>query len=183
MSVVEKKEFEHVDKLLHTIVQLNPRIKYLYIFGGMILSNKHSNLPKALAILEKGIKQYPDDFKMRIYAALSHLSLDSNYLEAAKLLKPIIRNPKTPSYIKNFIPSLLSKGGDKNGALLFLVQNYFESESPLNKGVLFKKIIHLSSSPLNPMKIEKVKSTLLSMEKDPKSTFIYFEKLKKLLII
>ena len=139
-SYLEGRSYHWLGHMLDIVIILDPQFKYPYQFGGLILAENQETLPKAINFMQRGIRQFPKQNNLRIFAAMAQLSLDSNYNLAARYLKPIIHDQKAPIYMRSLASTMLEKSGGKDLALEFLMQSYLASQSSLNKEFIVRKI-------------------------------------------
>ncbi len=144
-SYLQNKSSDWMGHIVDIVTTLNPRFKPAYEFAGVTLTRDQENLPRALAILDRGIGEFPEDWKLSVYAAMSQINLDSNYLKAAEYLKPLALKEDVPQHLKTLSATFIEKGGDTRLALAFLVDRYRQSENPINRDIFLQKILQLYS--------------------------------------
>lgn len=147
--------------MLDIVTQLNPRLYQAYEFGGSVLTKDKEQLPQALAVLRRGIGEFPKDWKLRAYAALAQLAHDSDYTRAAEFLKPVTLDPEVPDHIRTLCATFLSKGGGRKMALAFLVDRWLHSGNAINREIFVQKILKLYPGGPQPEaerkdKVEKI---------------------------
>ncbi len=142
-AYLEGKKYEWMGHILDIVTTLNPQFKHAYEFAGVILTKEKANIPKTLPMLEKGIKQFPDEWRLNIYAALAQLKWDSNYVKAAEYVKGLSKRDDIPSYTKTIYATFLNRGGEKQISLAFLIGNYVRSENEINKEIFYQKILNI----------------------------------------
>src|SRR3954468_4332363 len=109
-AYLEKKSYRWLGHILDIVTILNPRLHQAYEFGGVVLTKEKGQLPGTLKLLDRGIAEFPQDWRLHVYAAMAQLTLDSNFMKAAKYLNPIPLDSAVPSHIKTLCASLLSRG-------------------------------------------------------------------------
>lgn len=137
------KSYRWMGQILDIVTTLNPRFKPAYEFGGVVLTKQKSEIPKTLRLLDRGIEQFPGDWRMRLYAAMAQLTLDSNFTQAAEYLKPITLDPDVPPHIRTLCATYLNKGGGRRVALAFLVDRYITADNKINREIFVDKILKL----------------------------------------
>lgn len=142
-AYLEQKSYRWMGHILDVVTILNPRFLQAYEFGGVVLTKQKSEIPKTLRLLDRGIAEFPTDWKLRLYAAMAQLTLDSNFVQAAEYLKPITLQEEVPPHIRTLCATLLNKGGGRRVALAFLVDRYIRSENTINKEIFVDKILKL----------------------------------------
>jgi hypothetical protein len=137
------KSYKWLGHIIDVVTTLNPRLHQAYEFAGVVLTKEKAELPKTLRILDRGIGEFQNDWKLRLYAAMGHLTLDSNYTKAADLLKPIADQEEVPDHIKAMSARLIGKGGDRRLALAFLIDRYLETDNPISHELFVARMIKL----------------------------------------
>ncbi len=142
-AYLEKKSYRWMGHILDVVTILNPRFRQAYEFGGVVLTKQKSEIPKTLLLLDRGIGEFPKDWRLRLYAAMAQLTLDSNFVRAAEYLEPIAVQEDVPNHIRTLCATLLNKGGGRRVALAFLVDSYIRSENTISKEIFVDKILKL----------------------------------------
>ena len=137
------KNYDWLGHMLDIVTQLNPRFYHAYEFGGVTLTKDKEQLPQALHLLERGIDQYPKDWRLRVYATMTSLAHDSDFTAAAKYLEPVSLDPEVPDHIRTLCATFLSKGGGRRVALAFLVDRWLQSGNAINREIFIDKILSL----------------------------------------
>jgi len=148
-AYLNHQNYQWLGHMLDIVTTLNPRFKPAYDFGGVILTKQVSEIPKTLVLLERGIAEYPDDWQLRVSAALARVKLDSNYLLAAEYLKPLAIDTLVPVHIRNLAATFLEKGGGDRMALAFLVGKYLQVQNAMQREVILEKMSRLYSKGPN----------------------------------
>jgi hypothetical protein len=152
------KSYAWLGHMLDVVTQLNPRMYQAYEFGGVVLTKEKSQLPKTLRTLDRGINEFPKDWRLRVYAAMAQLAHDSDYARAAEYLKPVTLDAEVPDHIRTLCASFLSKGGGRRVALAFLADRYMHSSNAINKEIFIDKILNLY--PSDPARTRKRRVTV-----------------------
>lgn len=163
------KGYGWLGHMLDIVTTLNPRMHHAYEFGGVVLTKEKQQLPKTMRLLERGVQEFPKDWRIRLYASMAQLALDSNYTKAAEFLKPISLDKDVPDHIRTLSASLLNKGGGRRVALAFLVDRYRHSDNTINREIFLEKIIKLyaASPEPDPRRKETVKRILHEVSLEP----------------
>lgn len=121
-----------------TIASLDPRFYENYLWGGMYLSIVKDDLEGAAEFFERGLKVYPDDFKLNYQAGFHYYSEIGNFTRGLELLKKVENSPKAPAPLKFIISKLnYETTGDYQTALQFLL---VALENSQNDEVLKRKL-------------------------------------------
>jgi len=166
---LEGKSYQWLGHILELVTVLNPQFHEAYEFGGTVLSKHKPEIPATLKLLDRGIETFPKDWRLRVYASLAQLTLDSNYTKAAEYLKPVTLEKDVPNHIRTLCATLLNKGGGRRVALAFLVDRYIHSDNSINREIFVDKILKLypdSKSGLDDRKVT-VEKVLKEVEIDP----------------
>ncbi|MDB5105172.1 MAG: hypothetical protein JWP91_2861 [Fibrobacteres bacterium] len=141
------KSYQWLGHMLDIVTTLNTHLYAAYEFGGVVLTKEKRELPKTLKLLNRGMEAFPNDWRLRLYAATAQLAFDSNFTAAAEYLKPITLDKDVPDHIRTLCATLLNKGGGQRVALAFLVDRYLHSDNTINREIFVKKIIKLYPGP------------------------------------
>ncbi len=169
-----EKGYAWLGHILDVATTLNPRMKPAYEFSGVILTRDKEQLSTALEILERGVYEFPDDWRLRLYLAMAQVKLDSNYLKASDYLKPVLTNNEVPSHIKTLAASFRNKGGDRRMALAFLVDTYKVNTNPMQAEILVERLIKLYQDETPPTARQRhlVGKVLAEIKIEPRSEMI-----------
>jgi len=129
--------------MLDIVTQLNPHLYQAYEFSGVVLPKSKGQIRQSLLVLDRGIGQYPKDWRLRVYGAMARLGLDSDYVAAAEYLRPVTLDPDVPNHIRTLCATFLSKGGGRKVALAFLVDRWLHSGNAINREIFVEKMLKL----------------------------------------
>jgi hypothetical protein len=163
-AYMQGKGYGWLGHMLDIVTTLNPRMRPAYEFGGVVLTKEKSQLPKTMRLLERGVGEFPKDWRIRVYAAMAQLALDSNYTKAAAFLEPVTLDPEVPDHIRTLCATLLSKGGGRRVALAFLVNSYVRSDNTINREIFLDKILKMY--PGRPEDLAKRKDAISRVLKE-----------------
>jgi hypothetical protein len=168
-SYLAGKGYGWLGHMLDIITILNPHLYQAYEFGGVVLTKEKRQLPKTLGLLERGIATYPKEWRLRLYASMAQLALDSNFTKAAEFLKPVTLDKDVPDHIRTLCATLLNKGGGRRVALAFLVDRYRHSDNTINREIFLEKILKLYPGGSEPeaKRKEVVKRVLTEVSYEP----------------
>jgi hypothetical protein len=142
-SYLTGKDYPWLGHILDVVTVLNPRFHPAYEFGGTVLTKNKSELPKTLRLLDRGIAEFPKEWRLRVSAALGQIALDSNYIKASEYLQPVSLEKDVPDHIRTLSATFLQKGGGRRMALAFLADSYVRSENTINREIFVEKIMKL----------------------------------------
>ncbi len=167
--------YEWMGHILDVVTTLNPRFLNAYEFGGTVLARDKGEWPQTRKLLERGIAQFPENWQLRVYAAMGYVNLDSNYLVAAEILKPVALLPNVPEYARTLSATFLEKGGDERLALAFLADRYLHAPEAINREVFLNRLMKVFPRATGPERDkEKVRKILSLAQVDPRSQEIVF---------
>ncbi len=166
-----EKGYAWLGHILDVATTLNPRMESVYEFAGVILTRDKEQIPTAMGILERGVYEFPEAWRLRLYLALAQVKLDSNYLKASEYLEPVLTQPNVPTHIKTLAASFRNKGGDRRMALAFLVDNYKSNTNPMHGEILIERIIKLyqEDNPPKDRQRQLIEKILTEVKAEPRS--------------
>ena len=109
---------------LDVITTLDPLFYEVYHFGSILLAMQAGQIDEGMMLLERGIKNYPDDWRLHFIIGfyLTHYKKDDT--KALKYLERAANLPGHPIYLPRLIGNLYAKIGKVDMALLFLEEAY-----------------------------------------------------------
>jgi hypothetical protein len=149
-AYLSQRSHKWLGHILDVVTTLNPRLYQAYEFAGVVLARDRQGLPKTLPILERGIAEFPKDWRIRLYAAMGHIALDSNHTKAAELLKPVSLEEDVPDHIRTLAATFLERGGSRPMALAFLMERYIRTDNPIQREIFLDRMIKLFPAPGGP---------------------------------
>lgn len=119
-----KIEEQNPDLLYHyfdIITDLDPRFVNAYRYGGTFLAEPGpfglGQFDKGVALLEKGRKNNPDNFRLPLEEAFLYYFYPKDYVKAAELFQEAARKPgvagSREASVKGMAAAALAKGGDR----------------------------------------------------------------------
>lgn len=118
---LEDQNPEHLYHYFDIITDLDPSFINAYRFGGTFLAEPNpfglGELEKGTKLLEKGIKNNPDNFRLPLEAAFLYYLYPKDYEKAAELFKKASEIPNLSNsrkgYLRGMAATSLSQGGDR----------------------------------------------------------------------
>lgn len=168
-AYLAQRSYGWLGHMIDVVTILNPHMYAAYEFAGVVLTKEKQQLPKTMTIMDRGIGEFPKDWKLRLYTAMAQLALDSNYTKAAEYLKPITLDKDVPDHIRTLCASLLNKGGGRRVALAFLVNRYTRSDNTINREIFVEKILKLypGSDKTDSERMDAVLRILKEIQAEP----------------
>tara|TARA_B100001971_G_scaffold213155_1_gene245500 strand:+ start:89049 stop:89867 length:819 start_codon:yes stop_codon:yes gene_type:complete len=90
----------------NTISKLDPLFLMNYQFGGQYLSIVKDDLKGASIIFEKGLKHYPEDYRLLYYAGFLYAFELFDYKRAIEIYETLIETNQAPGFIKSLVIKL-----------------------------------------------------------------------------
>ncbi len=116
----KRNKLQLLDDILNIVVELDPYFQYPYFFGGLFLSMKLGEFYKAVEILHKGEKVFPNQWRFPFWKGFNYLfyigdthSALLEFLKSAKL-------PGCPEFVLDFIKGIVKGTGKKETVIMFL---------------------------------------------------------------
>jgi hypothetical protein len=138
---------EWLGQFLNMVTLLNPRFHDAYGFTGSALAKDSAGRKAADGILRRGIAEFPQDWQLRVYAALNQMKLDSNAVQAAELLEPIALQEGIPNHIRTLAAGLLTQGGNERMALAYLTGQYLRTDNPMQREIFRDRLVGIFPQP------------------------------------
>lgn len=135
--------YQWMGHMLDIVTTLNPRFKEAYNFGASMLTKDKQEIPATLKLIERGLSEYPREWQWRVSAALAKAKTDSNYLGAAKYLKPLAGDTSVPKHVRLLVATFAEKGGDERMAIAYLVERYMHSTTAIEKEMFSEKLAQI----------------------------------------
>lgn len=118
------RKFDMMGHLIQIITDLDPQFVNAYIFGGMVIAQDGRNVEAALALMEKGLKNNPNDWQMNFETGFMHYTCAKNYTRAAELFRRSSLLPGASDATIRFAAFVSKRAGDPR-ASLFLWQEFY----------------------------------------------------------
>lgn len=134
------KNYPYFFHILDIITNLDKRFKEAYLLGGIILSLELDAVEESNMLLEKGMENIPDDWRIPFYIGFNYWYYMNEHIQAAKYISISARLKGAPSYLTRLASTLYIKGGQKEVALSFLIEIYNNTEDERIKAQIIDKI-------------------------------------------
>jgi hypothetical protein len=146
-AYLNERSHKWLGHIVDVVTTLNPRLYQAYEFAGVVMAKEKRELPKTLPILERGVAEFPKDWRLRLYAAMGHIANDSDHVRAAEILEPIALEKDVPDHIRTLAATFLDRGGSRPMALAFLMERYVRSDNPIQREIFLERMLKLYPSP------------------------------------
>ncbi|MFY9270576.1 MAG: hypothetical protein WAO55_12620 [Candidatus Manganitrophaceae bacterium] len=107
-------------RVIDRTTDLDPKFAYAYQIGGIVLSVLSDHVDLSNAVLEKGLKENPEDWQIPFQLGFNHLYHLHDNLKAAHYMEKAAKIKGSPAYLPLLAARLYNKGGEKQTALIFL---------------------------------------------------------------
>lgn len=109
----------------NSIATLDPLFYENYFYGGQFLAIVKDDLEGANLIYRKGLKHYPDDYKLNYNVGFLNYYEMGNFKEGLPFLEKIVSYPEAPIYIRSIINKLkVASGVDLEEIFKLVYHNY-----------------------------------------------------------
>jgi tetratricopeptide (TPR) repeat protein len=124
------KEYDLLDPLLDITVSLDPKLEPAYRFGSIFLAQKPpqgAGRPDlAVRLVERGINEFPDDWRQYFNLGFIHYMDRHDYIAAAEAFERGSRLPNAHPFLRLMAARMRAQGGDRETARL-LWQNIYDT--------------------------------------------------------
>jgi len=144
----EDHKLDLLYNLLNLITDLDPYFYFPYEFGGLFLSMKNGEIERALEILNKGQKVYPDRYNIPFLKGFNYLFYLNDKQAALREFLQAIQLPDCPLFVVNLIRGISYNIPQKDLALEFLEGANEASTKKEVKEELEKIIEELKKNPV-----------------------------------
>jgi len=135
-----RDEYDRLSDLLSTVIRFDRRFMVPYLLGGILLGDSPDHAGAALALLARGEKQFPLEWRFPFYTGYVQYFSLGNPEEGGVALLRAARIPGSPEYFPLLASRMLSEGHRPATALAFL-QGMVERETdPRQKAILEERI-------------------------------------------
>ena len=114
------REYPWLYRILVQVTTLDPPFTYPYIFGGMALALKADSVDESIAMLSRGMTNYPGDWRYPFYIGFNAFYNQRDPERAAYLMRYAASLPGGPEYLPRLAASLLAESGRLDAAVRFL---------------------------------------------------------------
>jgi hypothetical protein len=118
--ILDDTDYPWLNHLLLQVTTLDPTFMYPYLWGGMALSLKPETGGESIAMLTRGMTNYPGDWRYPFYMGFNAFYNQFDSMRAAGLMRYAASLPGSPEYLPSLAASLLAQSGGVEAAVRFL---------------------------------------------------------------
>jgi hypothetical protein len=192
-AYMTNRDYRWMGHILDIVTTLNPRFTEAYSFAASLLTKDKKEIANTLKMIDRGLLEYPEQWRWRVSAALARQRFDSNLIAAAKYLQPLAQDTTVPPYVKGLTARFLEKGGGENMAIAFLVNQYFIATSPMQREIFAHRLAKIglpptfndslpNSNQFMQKRYENINAMLMQAADNPKLEIAAAEFLRKMLL-
>ncbi len=140
--------YRNLADYLDLVVSLDPDFEYAYLFGGISTPYdsgrmRFVNTDRSTSLLERGVRRFPDNWKMRLYLGYNYLNFHDRPKDAAEQFIEASHLPGAPHYLRPFAARLLTVAGDMDAAFTLVEQSLEDETNPELRRLLEQRLIDL----------------------------------------
>ena len=118
--LLEDTDYPWLYRILAQVTNLDPTFMYPYLWGGMALALKPETGGESMAMLARGMTNYPGDWRYPFYMGFNAFYNQYDSRRAAGLMRYAASLPGSPEYLPSLAASLLAEAGGVEAAVRFL---------------------------------------------------------------
>jgi tetratricopeptide (TPR) repeat protein len=131
-AFASKARYELLYPLIDITVTLDPRLEIAYRYGATFLAEPlpsgAGDPQKAVAVLERGVKALPENWRLRQYLGFIIFLFLHDSDRAAKVLNEAAELPGAAFWLRTLAADLLQRGGERQAARSMWKQMYEQAE-------------------------------------------------------
>jgi hypothetical protein len=118
--MLTQTEYPWLNSILVQVTTLDPPFQFPYFFGGMALALKPESSDESVAMLARGMANYPGDWRYPFYIGFNAFYHRHDPERAAGLMRYAASLPGSPEYLPRLAASLIAQTGRVDAAVRFL---------------------------------------------------------------
>ena len=142
------REYPWLYRILVQVTTLDPPFTYPYLFGGMALALKAESGDESIAMLSRGMTNYPGDWRYPFYIGFNAFYNQRDPERAAYLMRYAASLPGSPEYLPRLAASLLAESGRLDAAVRFLETMAEGTRDEAARASILRKIEDLRANRL-----------------------------------
>lgn len=141
-------KYEYLGHILDILTTLDPRFVGAYTFGSLLLSDDAKEPHRALELLDKGIRNNPEDWRIPFTKGFINYVFLRDYFKAGKYFEMASRLDGAPGMAARFASFAYQKGGDRMTAISLWTELYLRSDNEIEKVMALRYIKELVAERL-----------------------------------
>lgn len=134
------REYKYLGHMFSLLSSLAPDFKTAYNFGALLLVTDGRDPGGAMSLLDKGIRQNPDDWSIPFTKGFINYVFLTDYREAGRWFTIASRQPDAPEMTGRFAAFALKKGGDIETSRELWSEIYSKSRNQAEREIAKKYI-------------------------------------------
>jgi len=134
------EEYDRLHGLLNVVANFDPKFKFPYLLGGLVLGESMPHAQKALRVLERGRKQFPADWRFPFYMGFTYYFSLGDGIAGGRAMAEAARLPESPAYLPGLASRMLSEAREPEAALAMLALIVRQESDPARREVLERRI-------------------------------------------
>lgn len=98
------KRYPWLAHILQLVTDLDPRFSIVYYFGGIVLAMEAHQVDESNALLAKGMRHLPDNWKFPFFIGFNHFFFKGDFLAASGYIEQAARLPGIPGTSRDLPP-------------------------------------------------------------------------------
>ncbi len=137
------REFPWLHHILDQVTTLDPPFRYPYLFGGIVLAVEAKSSESSIALLAKGMRQYPGEWRFPFYIGFNYFYHQQDPARAAEFMRYASSLPGRPGYLPRLAASLMAETGRLDSAIAFLETMLAGARDESERYMIVQKIADL----------------------------------------
>ncbi len=133
-------EYDRLFDLLNVTSDFDPRFEIPYLLGGLILGESPLHARKALAVLERGKRQYPADWRFPFYMGYTEYFSLGDAMAGGAVMAEAAALPGSPAYLTGLASRMLSEAREPDAAIALLEPIVRQESDPARRAVMERRI-------------------------------------------
>ncbi len=129
-----------INHALDIITVLDPLFHDAYNLGSILLAMQADKVDESIILLERGIKNYPEDWRLYFIMGFNYTYYKKDDATALKYYEQVAKLPGHPTYISRLIGNLYANIGKIDMSLVFLEEAYKTFKDEKMREEIAKKI-------------------------------------------
>lgn len=112
------QRYDMIGHVMEIVSELDPRFIQPYVFGGFTLAQELKQPERGLALLERGMRENPDNWRLAFEVGFLHYVCRHDYPSAARFFTLASRMKDAPDYVARFAAWSNQRAGNTATAIL-----------------------------------------------------------------